>query len=120
LCLNISQPHDLPRRSAVAGATDAARRIEEPHVESERSVQPFHAIGRLVHDDHRAVMPRQKTRGPLLIPPAETSARVLREWHIVRRIGIYEIASAKRQRFDITGSERPASQRLAVRREVAR
>lgn len=117
--LEISRPHDFPRRTAIAGATDAPRPTQEPHRESERPVEPLHPFRCLIDDDYRPIMPRQQLRRPFLIAPREAASCVLGELNVVRRIRIDEIAGAKRERFDITAHKCPTSERLAVGRKVA-
>src|SRR5690349_19851402 len=64
-------------------------------------------------------MLRKQMGGPFLIAPGKTTARVLRELHVVGWIGIDEVAGTQRQRRHIVARKRPAFQRATICGKVA-
>ena len=64
------------------------RCAEDADGKAKRAVQVLHAFGRLVDQDDGAAMPREQTRRPFLVFPAEASLRVLCERDVLeRRVG---------------------------------
>src|SRR5712691_238556 len=116
----IAGAHNLSGGAAITGATDTARPVQESDLIAELPVQLLDAGRRLIHEHDRTTVPSERFCRPLLIVPRESVFRILRKLDIVRRVGVHEVAAVQPHRFDVSGGERPISEHLAVRREVAR
>ena len=84
------------------------------------SVQLFDAVGRLIHEHDGSAMLRKPPGCSLLVFPSEAVFRVMRELDIVGRIGVYKIVALEGNGFHVRARERPVTEHVAVRREVAR
>src|SRR5260370_25019998 len=65
-------------------------------------------------------MAREKSHQPLLLVPAELLLRILREFDVVGRVGIDEIARFEFQSLEVAGRKVPSLERRAVGGEVGR
>src|SRR6266851_2061837 len=65
-------------------------------------------------------MAREKLRQPHLLVPAELLPRILREFYVVGRIGIDEIARFEFQSLEVAGRKVPSLERRPVGGKVAR
>src|SRR2546429_2438770 len=61
----------------------------------------------------------QPFRSTYLFVPAEDFLRVLRELHVIRRVGINEISRAQRHRLKVPARKIPFGKHLAIFSEVA-
>src|SRR5581483_9511285 len=92
-------------RRAVASAADEARRLKWLYFEAERFIELHNAVRPLVREDDRPGMLRKPFRRAFLFFPAEAAFRILREFNIVRRVGVDEIVVLHGQIFEVAVRE---------------
>ena len=115
----IARCHDLSRRSTIAGTADPARRIEKSDFVAKPAVQLLDPWRRLIHKNNRPLVPCQPHRSALLVVPREAVLCIVREFHVVGRIGIDEVVAVEGHTLYIHAGERPGCKDAAIRREIA-
>lgn len=104
--------------SAVAGAADSPRRVENGPLVAERGIQLEDALRRLVGQHHRPLVLREHLRRRDLVLSVEPVLRVLGKLDVVRRVGVNEVIALERHLQEVTVLKVPARERRLVLGEV--
>ena len=114
--MQIARRQHLAGARAIARAGDPPRRVEIAQLVAERAVQVDDPRRRLVHEHDRPGVRREARGRAHLVVPREAAPRVVRERHVIRRIGVDEVAVVERDRLDVAVREHPRAPAPRARR----